>query len=247
MLRVSKSFILFIFALTSIGFLYAGELPKISGQCQTDIIYKKSHLGQNRTFNWIFWRDSKVFKTKRTIGPFERARGLGESCEVWSKRRGGEVIQSRVFMNEKRVIEFSHDDLLILDYKSSWDEVACFASISAVKKYFKLEDVSKWKDSYIEEIYSHNFGEIKYTVSWLPELQIARSLIVENKSMTISVTLKDVESGHSYLDQLPDISDQFIRYDFADLGDLEEEPGLVSLIHKYSIPHQVCRVKIDQP
>lgn len=229
-----------------LGSFELGKLTEISGIFKTQIHYKQKGIQPDRVFTWYFWRDPKTFTTKRTIGPFERARGLGASCEVWSKRRDGGVIQSRVFLKEKRIIEFSNDELVMLNHKSNWEEVACVAPISFVKKKFNFDGVSMWQGRYREEKYSSIIGDVKYTVHWLPDFQIARRFIFDAESMTVSVDLNRVQNGHGFQDELPKLDDDFHSYDFADLGDLEAEPGLISLIHKYSIPHQICRLSIEE-
>ena len=171
-----------------------------------------------QTSNWYFWRQEHRTETHDE---------LSNQGELWENSKPGEFFYTRLFYNEHVALEFTQSDLLATGAViPSLQQLNSLVDPKTLGKELILQRKDNATDMAVE-YYTGAINNIATEVDWLPALQLPARLVKKLPEGTLTLILGECGTGGSKFAVKP-ISktelDNFRRFDYTDLGDMEDDP-----------------------
>jgi len=185
---------------------------------------------QMKTSQFVFWR---------TRDEIRRQRIDGTEANYWRRHPDGTVSFHRLLPEHKRVVDYNEGDLKALQSLQSWEDLATFAEvrdlIGRLERDGEVEvrEIGRTAERYIGQV-----DGVDIEIHWLPEEQVPA--LFRRGFPARLVTLRLVELATPGEAQWQRISDaSFARYDYADIGDFEDDPvfGYLHAEHEHAHGH----------
>lgn len=182
--------------------------------------FKKQSRTQQTTHetDWYFLRNGHRTETRDV---------LSNQGEIW-QLDNNRLFYSRIFYNEKMVIEFTPGDLNATQNTPSWEAVSTLVDTQQFGKELKLVGQETNDSGTVIEHYAKNLNASEDQLDWLPSLKLPNRIVKSQPEATITLTLVDCVNMTQL--QIPNVEkvdlDSFRHVDFTDLGDMENDPQI---------------------
>lgn len=194
-------------ALKNFSAIHNGHLHTfgLSNKAKNDIKFFERHYWQVVTSDKLFIRE------KASI------------TEVWSLGKGG-VSLINILKKHKVGIEYFPSDFVSLNKKVQWKEVTSLLPLSFITKENQRDTLKFWDHDAI--VYEAGNRDIIFTITWLPKLNMPAKIIESTAQYDVETILLN-----SYTSREISLNDWINThtnevYDFADIGDNENDPLL---------------------
>ncbi len=181
--------------------------------------YEKQIGDSNNTQikNWYFWREAQRTETRDEFS---------NQGEIWESNDAGKFFYTRLFYNEHAAVEFVQGDLAATGATApSTQQLFSLIDPKTLGKELTLLDKGDMKGMAVE-YYSGTVKNIPTEVAWLPSLQLPAR--INKKLVTGNITLTLADCGNESKFSVNPITkkefDNFRRFDYTDLGDMEDDP-----------------------
>ena len=150
--------------------------------------------------------------------------------EIWQRDQHNDIEHSRIFTEDKKLVEYTNGELKTLNKLPQWAQLA---SIFAPEKIATLE---KTGEQIVlgqrAEVLQGKLSGVPTIIWWLPELQIpARIEQGKNESATVFL-MKEMHqqppASWNWADSA--VLNDYARIDASDLGDMESDPFVKKLL-----------------
>lgn len=169
------------------------------------------------------------WRLMRTVDQVELLNLTNKTSELWSKTSNDLWFYSKIFHDDRQVVEYSPVDLNLLGVKYQWQSLALIIDpeiLSALTENKKAKPFYGWN----RVVYSGKVANTHYEVHWLPELSIAgRVKITDGDAMQLTELGQPVVGESSW--PLSDIS-RYRIIEYTDLGDMERDPFVLKIQHQ---------------
>lgn len=149
------------------------------------------------------------------------ARKEGRVVDAWSRTRA-EVTLTRVFPDERTVVEYTEGQLRALGNLRSWHQLS-----SLLPNHPAQLGLRKTGDAKVGEWtaarYEGKLGKARVVVSWLEAARLPASLTISQGQVTHTTTLLALKLKDTRRLEQSQVR-QYRRIDASDLGDLEHDP-----------------------
>lgn len=166
----------------------------------------------------------------RKINAISTFNGDNLRGEIWTRDHRGDIEYSRVFMEDKKLVEYSTGELKTQNKLPDWAQLA---SIFAPKIIASLK-VSGEKIQFDEQVLvlEGKINNVETTIWWIPKLQIPSYVSQKQGTVDSSMTLKEIYKQTPTTWQWLDTAtfDSFSRIDASDIGDMESDPFVKKLL-----------------
>ena len=166
-----------------------------------------------KSVDWYFTRKNNQVETAR-----------GDSAEVWQRDERGELTLTRVFHQDRKLIQYTPGELRTQGLQKDW---SALNSVIDPRRLATLKQVGNV--SFLgrpASRYTGKLGEEKIEVVWLTKEAIAARVIRSGRDGNVSLELKELRASPAA--RWPQASlaraDQYAFLDGADLGDMEYDP-----------------------
>lgn len=178
---------------------------------------------RNASQNQEWFMDRKI----NTISTFN---GDNLRGEIWTRDHQGDIEYTRVFMEDKKLVEYTTGELKTQNKLPDWAQLA---SIFAPKIIASLK-VSGEKIQFGEQVLvlEGKINNVETTIWWIPKLQIPSYVSQKQGTVDSSMTLKEIYKQTPTTWQWLDTAtfDSFSRIDASDIGDMEGDPFVKKLL-----------------
>lgn len=212
---------LFLVLCTAIAL--AGTVSKVTGEGGNGSLAVACHFAttvavrgnrQHTQVNeWYLWREPSQVET---------CDKNGKRCEVWQRTQDGQVFYSRVFHNDKRVIEYMPGDLRALQRYPAWSHVASVIEPSLVKDQLRPTGQVSILGRQAQR-YQGTVQGVTLDVWWLDREQLPALVQYVYPDRMVTLRLKKLYP----LDESPWSRGRtagYVHIDYADLGDKVSDP-----------------------
>jgi len=176
--------------------------------------------------HWWMMRDN----TQVELRSLDRKNQLDEHSEVWQfSPADGKMHYLYLMHDEKRVIEYQHEDMSLLQMSPSeqkWQEVS---QLITNKDLALLKKSSKKSEPYfgkLTEIYTGKLNGTDVQLTWIPELKVPQQMVVDYPNSRIKITLKSMGNISAKPEQAPRSTEAILanysQVFFTDIGDMEQ-------------------------
>lgn len=174
---------------------------------------------------------SSVWNLRRADDSVE-LRGAGAPySELWRRLRNGSIDYAFAMHDDERVIEYNPVDLQIINKTPDWERLGAIVAARDLER-LKLGEVGLHA-GYTTHTYSGVDSGTRIEIVWIPELMLPLKVDTRNSSGYVSVQLLAFDSQG--MPPMPDaVRERYQRVDYADLGDMEEDPNAKVWIQKAS-------------
>lgn len=191
----------------------ANELPSIA------VIYEARNSSQKQ--DWFMDRKKNAISTYN---------GVNQQGELWTRNQDGEIEHTRLFMKDKKLVEYTSGELKTMNIFPNWSQLA---SIFSPKDMARLkitgEKIEFGKKVIVLE---GEINKVKTLVWWIPELQIPAYVLQKQGNIDSSMLLKEIftqtPSEWKWANQAT--LDTFSKIDASDIGDMENDPFVKKLL-----------------
>lgn len=252
---------LIIKALTMTTVVLMAVLVKIPLAIATTVAAKNSDITDN-TCAAIASKLSAEFKllsegnTTKILSLHRQNKRVGHQVsnapvfEVWSLWPDGRTAPTRYFIEAKRGIEYQPADLNRGQGTKDWDQKyqllasANFSGWNLVNESSSgCETTQTYERTFVQGTTLQGTGKIEETIIWYPEIKLPKlhahtvidSLGKKTQSILLSTQMLDLTGNKSqtFFAKL----NQYNLMDYADIGDNESDPFLLSMINLGFIDH----------
>jgi len=152
--------------------------------------------------------------------------------DIWVKYPNQQVALNRYFESQKRVIEYQPTEL---KRSVNWQKKYQLITHEQIKEMDLITQGGS--GCYQQEEYHLKKDNFVVQLSWLPQLNLVKSLIVTQGEHTKTWQLKKVEPLQSAVEQFFEKRYNYQSTDYADIGDNESDPFLLNMINLGFIDH----------
>lgn len=183
-----------------------------------------SRRPQMRTAEYVLWRTNDEVRRQNM-----------EKTDVtyWKRNADGSVSYHMLLPAHERVIDYNEGDLKVLQRLQTWDEVATFGDIRALLSQLshdgsvEVRGLGRSAERYVGQI-----NGVDMEIHWLPEEQVPA--LFRRGFHAELVTMRLVEMLDPSDSRWEPLSDaHYDRYDYADVGDNEDDPVFGFLHHAH--------------
>ena len=169
---------------------------------------------------WTLRRDERAIELRGSGAPYG---------EVWRRLDDGKVDYAFVMHDEDRMIEYAPIDLQLINKVPDWERLGAVVA---------AEDIERLKagkrarhEGFATRSYTGSVNGAKVEVVWIPELHLPAKIDSKTAKRRVTVRLLAVENSPA--PPMPDVvRERYQRVDYADLGDMEEDPDAQRWIRK---------------
>jgi hypothetical protein len=155
---------------------------------------------------------------------------LDEHSEVWQfSPADGKMHYLFLMHGEKRVIEYQHEDMSLLQMSPSeqkWQEVSQLITDNDLAKLKKSAKKSKPYFGKLTEIYTGKLNGTIVRLTWIPELKVPQQMVIDYPDSRIKITLKSIENASNHSERAPRSTEAILtnysQVFFTDIGDMEQ-------------------------
>ena len=198
------------------------KLPNAAIEFETTIT--KADQSENH-YRWYFWRTDKRVETRNP---------QDNSSEEWTKLANGQVEYSIIFHDAKQAIDYNPVDLGMIGETPNWAMTTLLFSPEMMATLVSDSDETLFNQKAIH--YKTNLPNTVFEVTWLPQMQIPAMIKREENGQTITTKIVSLEPAEKSMLSNPDAS-AYHHTVFADLGDMESDPFIKSVMHKLKGSH----------
>jgi hypothetical protein len=189
------------------------ELPTLSARYE---IRSASH-----NHEWFIDRKMNVISTFN---------GDNQRGEIWTRDHRGDVEYTRVFMEDKKLVEYTTGELKTQNKLPDWNQLS---SIFDPKVIESLK-ISGEKMHFGEKVLvlEGKINNVQTTIWWIPKLKIPSYVLEKQGNVDTSMTLKEIYNQTPITWKWLDTAayDSFSRIDASDIGDMESDPFVKKLL-----------------
>lgn len=151
--------------------------------------------------------------------------------ELWRLLSDGSIDYAFAMHDDKRVIEYNPVDLQIINKTPDWERLGAIVAARDLER-LKIGEVGLHA-GYTTHTYSGVDSGTRIEIVWIPELMLPLKVDTRNSSGYVSVQLLAFDAQG--MPPMPDaVRERYQRVDYADLGDMEEDPNAKVWIQKAS-------------
>jgi hypothetical protein len=198
------------------------KVPNAAIEFETTIT--KADQSENH-YRWYFWRTDKRVETRNP---------QDNSSEEWTKLANGQVEYSIIFHNEKQAIDYTPVDLGMIGETPNWAMTTLLFSPEMMATLVSDSDETLFNQKAIH--YKTNLPNTVFEVTWLPQMQVPAMIKREENGQTITTKIVSLEPAEKSMLSNPEAS-AYHHTVFADLGDMESDPFIQSVMHKLKGSH----------
>lgn len=174
---------------------------------------------------WWMMRDN----TQVEIRSADRKNQLDEHSEVWKiNPTDGKMHYLYLMHDEKRVIEYEHEDMNILRMSPSeqkWQEMSQLITDKDLALLKKSAKKSKPYFGKLTEIYKGKLNGADVRLTWIPELKLPQQMVIDYPNSRIKITLKSMGNTSNKSEQAPRSTEAILanysQVFYTDIGDME--------------------------
>lgn len=157
-------------------------------------------------------------------------RGAGAPySEMWRRLGDGRIDYAFAMHDEERVIEYSPIDLQLINKTPDWERLGAVVAAEDLGR-LKAGKVGRHA-GYATRTYAGNVKGTRIEIVWIPELMLPAKVDSRTAKRRVTVKLLGIEKNAN--PPMPDpVRERYQRVDFADLGDMEEDPDAQVWIRK---------------
>ena len=170
----------------------------------------------------------------RTPNRIERYRPDLKTREIWQKESDERIIFSQVYLDEKMVIEYFPDQFKLTQSITNWATISSLVDPMEIRRDMLLAHTANDHNMMIEYFVKQP-SSTGYEVAWLPHLHLPIDLLYRSKASKIETLLLGCQRLEDSKEQPGDDNAwmDFRKIDAVDLGDLEHDPALKALTHRF--------------
>ena len=225
-----------MFLLTSCGYVEStgknhrlvqstrGMDPATPIACQ----YQTRWKSKNQSIKTELWH---FFRTPNRI---ERYRPDLNTREIWQKESEERIVFNQVYMDEKIVIEYFPDQFKLTQNITHWDTISSLVDPIEIRRDMLLAHTANDNNMMIEYFVKQPPSS-GYEVAWLPHLHLPIDLLYRSQESQIETLLLGCQRLEDSQEKPGDESAwvDYRKVDAVDLGDLEHDPELKALTHRF--------------
>lgn len=147
--------------------------------------------------------------------------------EHWSLLSNNKITTAHYFDSHQRGIEYQPGELL--GKQKNWQSKYQIVPDSLINKMQLIQRAGQ--DCQQTETYQLQEGDMKYNLVWLPQRHLLQSYSLQSAETTISWTLTNINADINKITAFFRQRDQYQMTDYADIGDNESDPFLLSMIN----------------
>jgi hypothetical protein len=156
--------------------------------------------------------------------------GDNQRGEIWTRDHRGDVEYTRVFMEDKKLVEYTTGELKTQNKLPDWNQLS---SIFDPKVIESLK-ISGEKMHFGEKVLvlEGKINNVQTTIWWIPKLKIPSYVLEKQGNVDTSMTLKEIYNQTPITWKWLDTAayDSFSRIDASDIGDMESDPFVKKLL-----------------
>jgi hypothetical protein len=156
--------------------------------------------------------------------------GDNQRGEIWTRDHRGDVEYTRVFMEDKMLVEYTTGELKTQNKLPDWNQLS---SIFDPKVIESLK-ISGEKMHFGEKVLvlEGKINNVQTTIWWIPKLKIPSYVLQKQGNVDTSMTLKEIYNQTPITWKWLDTAtyDSFSRIDASDVGDMESDPFVKKLL-----------------
>lgn len=177
------------------------------------------------TKQWWMMRDN----TQVEIRSADNKNQLDEHSEVWKiNPTDGKMHYLYLMHDEKRVIEYEHEDMNILRMSPSeqkWQEMSQLITDKDLAQLKKSAKKTKPYFGKLTEIYTGKLNGTNVRLTWIPELKLPQQMVVDYPNSRIKITLKSMGKTSNKSEEAPRSTEailaNYTQVFYTDIGDME--------------------------
>jgi hypothetical protein len=156
--------------------------------------------------------------------------GVNQQGELWTRNQDGEIEHTRLFMKDKKLVEYTTGELKTMNKFPNWGQLA---SVFSPKDMARLK-ITGEKMEFGKKVIvlEGEINKVKTLVWWIPELQIPAYVLQKQGNIDSSMLLKEIftqtPSEWKWANQAT--LDTFSKIDASDIGDMENDPFVKKLL-----------------
>jgi hypothetical protein len=175
---------------------------------------------------WWMMRDN----TQVELRSVDRKNQLDEHSEIWQfNPADGKMHYLYLMHDEKRVIEYQHEDMSLLQMSPSekkWQEVSQLITDQDLALLKKSAKKSQPYFGKLTEIYTGKLNGTDVHLTWIPELKVPQQMLVDYAESRIKITLKSLgdtgEKSETAARSTESLLNTYSQVYFTDIGDMEQ-------------------------
>lgn len=144
--------------------------------------------------------------------------------EVWARDEQGRIEYTRVFTEDRKILDYTTGQLKTLHMVPDWAQLASILSPEAVAKLRKTGERKVMGQRAL--ILAGNIDGVRTRIWWLPELQLPARLERGRGKTATRLVLREIHekapAAWNWADE--SVLDTYAKLDATDLGDMEYDP-----------------------
>ena len=191
------------------------DLPEIGARYVTTVAQtgKAAHAT-----DWIFLRSASRVERRH----LQEAEGV-----AWQRTQTGSVYYERLFPADRKIVEYTPGELRALDFKSNWQTVATLVDEHAMRTKLTARGIADFNGKRATR-FAGQYGETAIEIIWIDEDRIPASIREQTAGKIVETRLSETCPLAQCPWQLTHTGG-FVRIDYADLGDMENDPFVSSI------------------
>ncbi len=177
---------------------------------------------EHHTTPWYFWRSDNRVETRSAHG---------ETGEVWESNPRGQVSYTKLFHPAEKAIDYTPGDLGALAINTDWNQIKSIIDPKLLGTHLKRSG-EHTVDGQRAERYAGTVDGVSTEVIWLPEMKLPARIEKTRGGVTVSLRMAECKPlASAPWTMTSDARMQSYQHlDYADLGDMENDPFVKSVI-----------------
>jgi hypothetical protein len=177
---------------------------------------------------WYFYREPDRVET---------ANSVDATGERWERDGQGRISHARYFHQDRRIVDATFGELRTRNTVPDWDQLAALIDPRKQQNMRRIGRTTLLGHS--ATIYRGRTGDTVMEVTWLDQVGLAGRVIRASKQGRVDMRMTALHSvrpsAWPHLD--PDATQDYLRIDVADFGDMESDPFVKRLLRTGSVSH----------
>ena len=188
--------------------------------------------GRSNAGTWYFWRDANRIETAKP------ALGM---AEIWNRDAGGRITHARFFHDDRRIIDTSSGELLARGIDTNWQKLATLFDPRSTPALRRIDSTRLLGQA--ATVYRGDSNGTRIEVVWLEHANLPGRLTRVTKHERVDLRLAELlaVSPPDWPRLVATTTDDYLRIDVADLGDMENDPFVRKVLRNgfggLAIPH----------
>lgn len=178
---------------------------------------------EEKSASWQMRRDQGAIELRGTGSPFS---------EMWRRSGDGRIDYVFLMHDEKRSIDYNPVDLKLADKTPHWERLGSLIAAADLDRLEPGEHGQRF--GYATRSYRGELNGARVDVVWIPQLGLPASLQTTRDAQRVSIELLSIEATGTLPDAIA-VPRDYQRVDYADLGDMEEDPQAQVWIRKAAL------------